>query len=168
MFRYTREALQEAVSNSTSYAGVMRYLGRPPAGGTHAHLSRRIKREGIDTSHFLGSASNRGKQAANRLTSEAILKLRPRDSGRVKPHLLRRALVEAGVPYECEACGLGNSWNDLQLVLHVDHINGNHWDSRKENLRFLCPNCHSQTASWAGRNRWNHRRADYGSEADSA
>jgi predicted RNA-binding Zn-ribbon protein involved in translation (DUF1610 family) len=66
---------------------------------------------------------------------------------------LRRALVEIGVPYQCAACGVSGDWNGLPLILHVDHVNGNYLDSRPENVRFLCPHCHSQTASWAGRNK---------------
>ena len=50
--KYTRELLAEAAANSISIAGVLRYLGIPLAGGTHAHISRKIKQFGIDTSHF--------------------------------------------------------------------------------------------------------------------
>jgi 5-methylcytosine-specific restriction endonuclease McrA len=46
------------------------------------------------------------------------------------------------------------------LILHVDHIDGNRYDCRPENLRFLCPNCHSQTATWAGANRRNRTYSD--------
>ena len=49
---YTRELLAEAVANSTSVNGVVRYLGLRQAGGTHTHISRRLKHYGIDTSHF--------------------------------------------------------------------------------------------------------------------
>lgn len=151
--KYTKDRLTEAVANSTSIAGVMRFLGVVPAGGTHAHLSRRIKKFEIDTSHFTGSAHSKGLPAPNRLTPGQILVERPTGSARAKPHLLRRALVEAGMPYVCALCGIPPSWNGLSLTLHVDHIDGNRCDSRIENLRFLCPNCHSQTANWAGRNR---------------
>ncbi|NMN99444.1 HNH endonuclease [Antrihabitans stalactiti] len=152
--KYPRELLEEAVRNSTSYAGVIRYLGLVPAGGTHANLSRRIKKEGIDTAHFTGKGHNRGRPTSNRYSWQQVLVVRPAGSPRAKPKMLRRALVEAGVPYVCALCGVGDEWNGKQLTLHVDHINGDYLDSRLENVRFLCPNCHSQTASWAGRNRW--------------
>ena len=153
--KYTREALEQAVAESTSVAGVMRYLGLKPAGGTHAHLSRQIKRFGIDTTHFTGSAHTKGKPARNRMPWEEILVERPPGSARVKPHLLRRALIEAGVEYKCVLCGLGADWCGSRLTLHVDHISGDPLDSRLHQVRFLCPNCHSQTATWAGRKSGN-------------
>lgn len=51
----------------------------------------------------------------------------------------------------CGECGLSGNWNDKKLELHLDHINGNNTDFRKENLRFLCPNCHSQTDTYCGK-----------------
>ena len=52
--KYTEELLRDAVENSVSIAGVLRYLGVVQSGGMHAHISRSIKRFGIDTSHFMG------------------------------------------------------------------------------------------------------------------
>jgi hypothetical protein len=149
--RYTREMLSEAVAASTSMAGVMRHLGLRQTGGAHAHLRRRITTMGIDTAHFLGSAHYRGTHSLNRLSADQILILRPATANRAKPHTLRRALLEIGRPYLCAECGIGDSWNGRPLVLHVDHIDGRLWDCRAENLRFLCPNCHSQTQTFAGR-----------------
>jgi len=105
--KYTRELLTEAVENSISIADVLRFLEIPMAGGTHAHISRKIRRLGIDTSHFKRAAPNRGRPSAWRLTPEQALVARPAGTPRPKPHLLRRALRESGVPYACEACGIG-------------------------------------------------------------
>jgi hypothetical protein len=46
--------------------------------------------------------------------------------------------------YKCEICGLGD-WNGKSLTLHVDHTNGDPANDHPDNLRLLCPNCHSQT-----------------------
>ncbi|NLE82291.1 MAG: HNH endonuclease [Rhodococcus sp.] len=151
--KYTREILQRAVEESTSMAGVMRFLGLAQSGGTHAHLNRRIAQFGIDKSHFTGSGHTRGRQPRNRLTWQEILIRRPPGSRRARPHLLRRAMIEAGVEYRCVICGLAPIWHGKPLTLHVDHIRGDPRDSRLQEVRFLCPNCHTQTANWAGRNR---------------
>ena len=52
----------------------------------------------------------------------------------------------------CWECGI-SSWNDKELVLELDHINGVNTNHREENLRLLCPNCHSQTPTFKGRNK---------------
>jgi transposase-like protein len=151
--KYTPEMLRTAVAASRSMADVLRHLRLPPNGGAHAHLRRRITAFGIDTSHFLGRAHRRGTPAITRLTPDEVLVLRRPDRVRAAPDLLRRALVEVGRPYRCSICGLEATWNGRQLTLHVDHVNGQFWDCRRDNLRFLCPNCHSQTPTYAGRNR---------------
>lgn len=152
--KYTKETLHQAVNASLSIAGVLRHLGLAPTGGSHAHISRRVKKLGIDTSHFNGRHHRRAKPAVNRLSSQEVLVLGNAGAARTKPHVLRRALKESGMQYACAACGLAGIWNAQSLTLHVDHINGKYFDNRIENLRFLCPNCHSQTATWAGRNRF--------------
>jgi Zn finger protein HypA/HybF involved in hydrogenase expression len=53
--------------------------------------------------------------------------------------------------YECSVCKI-KEWQDNPLVLDLDHINGNNRDHRISNLRYLCPNCHSQTTTYKGRN----------------
>jgi transposase len=155
--KYTREVLSEAVASSTSMAGVLRNLGLRQNGGAHAHVRRRIDQLGIDRSHFLGRAHYRGAQSPRRRSPSEILVLRPVDAKRAAPPVLRRALVELGRAYRCAECGVGDTWNGRPLTLHIDHIDGQFWDCRPDNLRFLCANCHSQTATYAGRNRqWYH------------
>ena len=64
--------------------------------------------------------------------------------GRAKRVQLKRAMIESGVEEKCSKCGQPPTWLGSELTLDIDHINENWLDDRIENLRFLCPNCHSQ------------------------
>ena len=66
---------------------------------------------------------------------------------------IRRRIIEENLlPYKCNECGI-SEWNGKKLSLHLDHINGSGWDHKISNLRLLCPNCHSQTTTYTGRNK---------------
>ena len=145
--RYSTETLAAVVADSRSIAEVLRKLGIRPAGGSHFHISNRIKREGLDTSHFLGQGHNRGKPGRRKPASEVLVVLTP-GSQRRKRGPLVRAMLEVGVPYRCAVCGVGAEWLGRPLTLAVDHVNGDWLDNRLVNLRFLCPNCHAQTSTW--------------------
>ena len=149
---YSKEVLQEAVENSTSVMGVLRYLKRPLAGGTHAHISKRIKFFELNTSHFTGQAHNKNKVSRNRKTASELLVDRSiTNNMRRKSPVLKRALLEIQREEKCAVCKLTPKWQNKKLVLQIDHINGNWLDDRAENLRFLCPNCHSQTETFSRR-----------------
>jgi hypothetical protein len=149
--RHTEEHLREAVRVSRSTAEVVRRLGIDPVGGNQAHIGRRIRALGIDTSHF-EAPRPRGRSRRD------VLVAGRRQDGRIPGERLRRALVARGRPERCAGCGVGATWNGRPLRLEVDHVSGEWWDNRAENLRLLCPNCHAVTDTYRGRNR--ARRAE--------
>ena len=77
---------------------------------------------------------------------------------------LTKRLIGIGVPYICAAenCGLSKEWLGSHLTLQVDHINGDNYDNRKENLQFLCPNCHTQTSTYGNSNAMRYSYCDCG------
>ncbi|MFJ6939439.1 HNH endonuclease signature motif containing protein [Streptomyces sp. NPDC101132] len=154
--RWTREVLAEAVAESTNMCEVMRRLGLEVVGGHHTHISRRVKAFGIDTSHFtLPSSAGRPK---TRRTPEALL---VRQEGpharRAQSGQLKQALTALGVAERCRMCGTAPTWRGRPLPLEVDHIDGDWRNNRPENLRLLCPNCHSTTDTYRGRSKGRRR-----------
>jgi hypothetical protein len=148
--KYSDDDLRQAVAASRSMAEVMRRLDIKVTGGSHSHLRRRILEAGIDTSHFLGQAINRGKPGRRRSAGDILVVLAP-GTRRPSGWLLKRAMVESGVAHECACCGLGPTWQREPLTLAVDHIDGDFLNCVLSNLRFLCPNCHAQTSTWCRR-----------------
>ncbi|MFB7182081.1 HNH endonuclease [Streptomyces sp. NPDC056257] len=144
--RHTEERLRELVAESASIAEVVTRLGISNVGGNQTHIARRVATLGIDTSHFGATRSPRPRRALG-----PTLSLRQPQDGRVPGQRLRRQLLKAGVPEECAECGIGPQWNNKPLRHEVDHVNGEWWDNRRENLRLLCPNCHAITDTYRGR-----------------
>lgn len=158
--KYTADLLEPIVLSSTSMHDVLRALGVKITGGSQGHVKRLIDRYGISTKHFTGRGSNRGpthKGGVQRLRWQDILVFN-RLQVREHPKRLRRAMLEAGIPNQCDVCGMGPVWNHRPLRLQIDHKNGNWADNRKQNVRFICPNCHTQTETFGSKNKLPMRR----------
>lgn len=132
----------EAVSNGKSYSGIARELGNfSSRGGTQ--VKHRIAELGLDFSwehpskigdnDYYVVGTNRGSSLRLRVYNDNFM------------------------PYVCASCHIEPTWCDKPLTLELDHINGNSSDNRKCNLRWLCPNCHTQTNTYGGRNKSSSR-----------
>lgn len=142
--KYTKEILEKAVEENLSIAGVCRALNLKLAGGTQSHIKKMIIKYEIDISHFTGQGWNKNKVAPNRKTAEDILVVLQDGSRRPQHKLLKRAMLEYGIIYQCSKCFNNGTWLGKPITLEVDHIDGDFLNNLIDNLRFVCPNCHSQ------------------------
>ncbi|WP_405737120.1 HNH endonuclease [Streptomyces sp. NBC_01537] len=143
--------LREAAADSLSLAETIRALGLSNGGGTRQRVKAALAAHGVPTQHFVGQGCNRNKRSPQRKTADEILRRLDPGAPRTRRSLLHRALQEKDVAYVCAKCGVGDVWQGHRLVLEIDHINGDRLDNRFANLRYLCPSCHSQTNTFAGR-----------------
>jgi predicted nucleic acid-binding Zn ribbon protein len=149
---HIREDYVKAAQNSFSVAQMCRELGIKPIGGNYQTIKNKIREYNIDISHFTGRAWNQGKRY--RLINppkplEEILK----ENTSYQSVKLKKRLLESGLKeLKCECCN-NTEWLGEPINLELHHINGNHSDNRLENLQLLCPNCHSYTDTYRGKNR---------------
>jgi hypothetical protein len=149
--RWTIKQLKEAVTSSYSYRQVIQKLGLVPAGGNYDQVKKYISECNLDVSHFRGKGWSKGKKGIGkpRIALRDILKR----GTYFQSFKLKKRLFIAGVKYKwCEECGWEKRTVDGYLPLELDHINGDKYDNRLDNLRILCPNCHSLKATHRGRN----------------
>ena len=140
-------AFLELFEQSTSASSLVRLLGRAVGGNNIRLVLKEVQRLCLDTSHW---NIRKGTQA--KLDPASIFVENSKHSTAV----IKRVVLRHGLLQEsCALCGMGTEWNGKPLVLRLDHENGVHTDHRLKNLRFLCPNCDSQTETYCGGNRRN-------------
>jgi hypothetical protein len=144
---WTTDQLKVAVEQSTSFRQVLVRLRLRAAGGNYAQLKRYVRDLEVSTKHFTGRGWNRGKRMPPRGLDEVL-----RAGTFVQSFRLKKRLFAAGLKSPaCEECGWSQRTLDGYLPLELDHINGDRDDNRLENLRVLCPNCHSLKPTHRGR-----------------
>lgn len=152
---WTDANLSEAVKASKSVRDTCRYLGVPIIGGSYRKISAKIKELGLSTDHFNPFARPDRVDPKKIPLDDLLVK----GDGKYASSRLRRRLIEEGrLKNKCVECGQGPEWFGEELTIQLDHINGDPTDNRIENLRLLCPNCHSQTKTFCGRNVKRNKR----------
>lgn len=146
---WTDEQFIDAVKNNETVADVIKELGLYLGRGNYQTIYRNVKRLDLDTSHWLGRGFN--KERPNNWSKTPNEKIFIENSYFHAQGVKDRVIKENLIEYKCQKCGIEREWQGELLVLQLDHINGIHNDNRLDNLRFLCPNCHSQTNNWSGR-----------------
>lgn len=136
---YTEEQFIKLVNESNSLAELARKLGVNERNSFYKHLGLYIKENEINVNHF---------KSYQKITAKDLRK----DKYYNGDILLKILLDELQWNYECSVCGI-TEWNDKEIKLQIDHIDGNSSNSLPSNLRFLCPNCHSQTETFMGKNK---------------
>lgn len=158
--RWSEANLRSAAARVNSFRSLIAELGLIPAGGNYSQCHLYIEKYSIDTSHFTGKAWNKGRHIPRRkvYTLEELL-VENACTSRIN---LKRRLFSSGIKKpKCEECGWAARSMDGRIPVELDHINGNNRDNRLENLRILCPNCHSLKPTHRGSN-ISYRRRDGG------
>lgn len=148
-----REELNQVVKSTDSLSYILRKYGLSPKGGNSKTLKERLAYDGIDFSHIaLGRNSNKNKSIRG-CKGQPLEEILVENSNYTNSRSLKKRLIKENIVVnECSSCKIGPNWNGKPLSLQLNHKNGNSRDNRRENLRLLCPNCHSQTETFAGKN----------------
>lgn len=146
--QYSENDIRKAVSENISWSQVLNFLNLSLAGGNYKNIQKKVKEMGLDTSHFKGRGWNLGGVASNSIPlQQCLIK-----GKKIRNDIIKNKLIKAGHLEEiCEGCSIGTLWNGKPLTLELDHRDGDRTNNLRENLRLLCPNCHSQTPNFRGR-----------------
>ena len=149
--KYNKEEFQKLISESTSISELLKKIGYPGYGGYHTEMTKYLKESDYDTSSLKGRHIKRYDDTGipKKWLSEVLVENSTGNSNKLKERLIQYGVKK----YQCEnpKCGI-TEWCGEPITLELHHINGNHYDNRLENLVLLCPNCHSQTTNFRGKN----------------
>ena len=137
--KITEQEIKDAISNSVSMAQAADSLGL--AFSTFKRYA--VKYDVYDASNQAGKGTTKVKKKLSDVFSGKV--------HMVTSNLRVRLIREGFKTHECEECGI-SEWNGKTISLELDHVSGIRSDNSLENLKLLCPNCHSQTHTFRGRN----------------
>lgn len=150
-----KKYLQELVDKSDSLGDILKQLGFTAPGANYKALNMRLFNDNIDLSGLRERAEKKRKVGMIKYIKNKKISLGEvlvENSSYNRCDLKIRLIEEGLLEYKCESCGNVGEWNGKPISLQLEHKNGINNDNRLPNLCFLCPNCHSQTPTFAGRN----------------
>ena len=141
---FSIDQLREFAAQSDSWRSLYRLLGYTSSGdSTKRTIKSRLDYYNISVEHFTSGHGRKDRNVENTLIENTT----------AADNTVRRYYKKGEyTPYICSICGQEPIWQGKELTLTLDHINGNHCDSRIENLRWICPNCDRQLDTFGGKN----------------
>lgn len=152
VYSFNKEDLENLIKISISFADVLRALNLDISSGNYRSLKNRLLKENISYEHIQNGINFHKKKLPPR-TKMPLTEILVENSFYNPTCLKERLIKNQLLMLKCNICNLEPIWNNVYLCLQLDHINGISTDNRLENLRLLCPNCHSQTNTYAARNK---------------
>jgi transposase-like protein len=138
------DKLRESVKNSECKSDVLRQLNISIKSGNFQTLDKYLKKYGINSDNLIYDYKRGNKWAPTKTDDEVFC-----ENSSVSKNTLKKRIQKSGlIDYKCQECGLEGEWFGKKIQLQLDHKNGKNDDNRIENLRYLCPNCHSQTETY--------------------
>ncbi len=150
IYELTDEQFISLIKESINISEVLFKLGYTVKGNSwgYSQIRKRMEELKLSFNDFKGRSAFYDSVKKKTINP---LKLFSSNSKHARATLRRIIITDSLLPYKCAICGI-KEWNNKTLSLELDHINGINNDNRLENLRFLCPNCHSQTTTYGSRN----------------
>ncbi len=156
ILKIDKKEFQELFDRCSSKRQILKSIGLRPFSYNYELLCKKIHDDNIDLSKFNENfaidkkkyTSKLGKSRHSVHFPSAFIENSPYNRNTIRRIILRDNLLE----YKCNICNNNGTHMGKKLILHIDHINGIYNDHRIENLRWICPNCHSQTETYSGKN----------------
>src|ERR1039457_5424558 len=148
LWKLSKDELQELADKCATKTEILYKLGLKK--GSYKTLRKRIIEDCINIEHINKNKTKLAREARGIIPLKDILVEHSKYKSIAT--LKKRLVYDGMLKNQCFECGLESIWKNKSLCLQLDHINGINDDHSIENLRLLCPNCHSQTINYAGRN----------------